>query len=486
MVCKDNIIQLYNKIEIKVIRRMINDGFVLLETNGKYVLIDNVIHSIFTVSKSFFDIFQALKNNMSMESVKGVFGEEDVQKVLDFWDRLKSDREWYAKNHEVDSQKFLASSPCIVEGVFMLAQHCNMKCKYCYGGEGQFGASGLMTREMAKRFLLLFLGLSDIDTIQKIRFLGGEPLLNFEVMKYVVEQWEELQKDYPKKRIQFAFTTNGTVFTPEIIAFIKEKKIGVTISLDGPAEVQNDNRKFCNENDTYDCVMSGIDMLEQAQVEYSVRSTLTSNTDLEVLYSYFEKRNFAQAHIIPVDYPLKKKEELYQWDIEQYRVFENKEKEILYSGYLDIVKGNTTSFQAKQMQYVYDDMNRRTPGYPFKCSAGWWSAVFSSDGYIYPCHRLVGKENYRIGDVANGLDTCKIRQIFQRVLEKSKRCESCEVFVFCKRRCIAQMECEHDESGVVSEELCEVYQDAYRIKLDLFLELKKQKKVGELQHGKSK
>ena len=130
MVCKDNdIIQLYKKIEIKVIGRMINDGFVLLEINGKYVLIDNVMHSIFTVSKNFFDIFQALESNMPMENVKGVFGKEAVQKVLDFWDKLKSDRERYAKKHEVDSQKFLSSSPYIVEGVFMLAQHCNMKCK---------------------------------------------------------------------------------------------------------------------------------------------------------------------------------------------------------------------------------------------------------------------------------------------------------------------------------------------------------------------
>ncbi len=464
---------------------MTNDGFVLLEVNGNHVLIDNVIHQIFTVSKNFYDIFQAIENDMSMQNIKDVFGNKIVQDVLDFREKLKSDREQYAKCYEVNPQKFLASSPCIVEGVFMLAQYCNMKCKYCYGGEGQFGASGFMTREMAKSFLHLFLELSGSETIQRIKFLGGEPLLNFEVMKYVVEQWEELQKSYPKKEIQFSFTTNGTLFTPEIITFIKEKKIGVTISLDGSAEIQNHNRKFCNEKDTYNCVMEGINMLEQAQIGYSVRSTLTSDTNLEALYTYFEKRNFSRAHIIPVDYPLKKKKELYQWDIPQYREFEKKEKEILYSGYLDIVQGNTTSFQAKQMQYVYDDMDRRTPGYPFKCSAGWWSVVFSSDGYIYPCHRLVGKEYYRIGNVIKGLDICKIRQIFQRVLEKSKKCESCEAYVFCKRRCIAQMDFENDELGMVSGELCEVYKDAYRIKLDLFLELKKQKKAGELHHGES-
>lgn len=449
-----------------------DDDFVLLETNGKHVLIDNRVQSIYLLNNNLFEILQALKS-ISVKKTEDYFGKKAVQKAMDFIAALKSDRDCFSKSCSGGTAEFMLSHPCITEGVFMIAQKCNMKCKYCFGGEGQYGSKSIMTRTMARQCLIRFIEMSRKATTQRIVFLGGEPLLNFDVMKYVVEMWKELQNNYPQKTIRFAFTTNGTMFKPDIIEFIKDNQIGVTISLDGPEEIQNKNRAFNNSRDTYKSVIAGIKMLEDANIDYSVRATITSDSDIERIYSYFEKCNFTNTHIIPVDFPIKKKKELYQWNIDQYKELKNREKKILCSGYLDIVGGKMNSFQAKQMLNVYDEMDMRVSKYPFKCSAGWWSVTFSSDGNIYPCHRLVGNQKYQIGDVYNGLDINRIRHMFNQALKQSARCETCEAFIFCKRRCFGQMDFENDDAQMIPEELCEIYKDEFVTKLGLFLELKK-------------
>ena len=127
----------------------------------------------------------------------------------------------------------------LVEGVFLVSQSCNMKCRYCYGESGEFGNKGFMDKKMAEEYFRLFLKLGGSLKLQKVRFLGGEPFMNFPIIQYIVSLWEEWKKDYPSKTVLFSVTTNGTMFTDEILRYIAEKKISITISLDGPETIQN-------------------------------------------------------------------------------------------------------------------------------------------------------------------------------------------------------------------------------------------------------
>lgn len=455
---------------------MITDNIVLIETEGKFVLADNCTCNLFLLNKVSFHILQAYKKGTCQSVIEQKYGKTNVDRVFRY---LKILRENQAirildKNRFDSSEDIINNldpkQPELAESVFMLAQDCNMRCKYCYGDGGEFGNAGFMSRKMAKSFFDILLKNSGKNSVQRVKFLGGEPLLNFDTLKYIVDLWEQMKEKYQDRTIKFALTTNGTLFTSEIIQYIRKKKIGVTVSLDGSESIQDSNRKFCDGSPTYASVMKGIELLEKNDISYTIRATVTSDTNLEELYSFFCSQNFEIVHIVPADYPQSSKREDYQWDFKQYKKYAACERNILSEGYRDILVGMKDSFQAKQMKFVYEDLRRRNAVFPFKCSAGWWSVVFSSDGYIYPCHRLVGNEYNRIGNYRKGICVEKIKKMYLQILKASTKCNSCIAFTFCKRRCMAQM-AENGTFQEIPEELCEIYRETYKHSLALFLKL---------------
>lgn len=467
---------------------MITDNIILFEAHGRFVLIDNCTYNMFLVSKTSFKILQALKKGNRKTVIEEQFGKNNVDKVTNSINRLKENEA--IRNYEGDLSgngrdavnRLIDGQPKLAEGVFMLAQDCNMKCRYCFGGSGQFGSAGMMSKEMAENYFKNFIKNQGKSDLQKVKFLGGEPLLNFDTMKHILDLWERLRHQYTEKRVSFSFTTNGTLFTPEIVQYLKDKGVGVTISLDGPADTQNNSRRFRDGTSTFDSVMKGIKLLEQYHVNFAIRATVTSDTNLEELYEYFCSKNFQIVHILPVDFPLKKKAKAYQWDLKQYKDFVNNEINLLSKGCRDMISGDSTSFEAKQMQIVYDDMQARQVTFPFKCSAGWWSAAFSSDGYIYPCHRMVGNEHYRIGDHLNGIQTEKIKEIYSKILDASTKCDSCMAYTRCKRRCMAQMALPDGNFTEIPEQLCDIYRDMFKHSLSLFLKVDDDRRKGK-QYG---
>ncbi len=456
---------------------MLTENIMLFKTHNRYIMIDNFTFNIFLLNETTFKILEALKRGLNKGEVEKVFGKNNVSKVCDYINDLKEKKAIYDLKEDFYNSKkivegIIPRQPELLEAVFMLVQCCNMQCKYCYGNSGQFGNKSVMSKEMAKKYFEYFLKSCEEHSRQKVKFLGGEPLLNFDIMKYIIELWEQWKSSFLGRNLSFSFTTNGTLFTPEIVQYIKEKKIGVTISLDGPENIQNSMRKFHDGSFTYNAVMRGIDLLEKYEVFFTIRATVTSNENLDELYQYFEEKNFSIVHIIPVDYPMKAKVEDYQWDLKQYGDYVNREMNLLTEGCDEISAGNNNTFKARQMKIIYNDINFRNKTFPFKCSAGWWSAVFSSDGYIYPCHRLVGNKHYRIGDYLKGIEVNKIKEIYFKILEASKKCNFCIAFTTCKRRCMAQMALPDGNFAEISDELCDIYRDSNKHIWDLFFKIR--------------
>lgn len=219
---------------------MLSDNIVIFETQGYFILIDNFTLNIFLLNESSFKVLREMKNGCTRNELEIKFGKNKVNKTLSNINELIEKKAIYIlpENKFTDNQtvikKIKPVQPKLVEGIFMIAQDCNMRCKYCYGDSGQFGNSSVMNKEMAKRFFLLFLKSVQGASCQKVKFMGGEPLLNFKTIKYIIDLWDEIQIQFSEKKVTFSFTTNGTLFTSEIIEYIKSKQIGVTISLDGP------------------------------------------------------------------------------------------------------------------------------------------------------------------------------------------------------------------------------------------------------------
>lgn len=145
--------------------------------------------------------------------------------------------------------------------IFVLTNKCNMKCQYCQAQSKNTNKYGFMTKEVAKK--AVDIALQSPDQFLTFEMQGGEPLLNYETIKFIVEYAEANKK---KKRIFYSITTNGTLFTNEMIDFFAKHSISVSISLDGPSNVQQNNRPMINGKNSYEYIENIIPKLKQNKI----------------------------------------------------------------------------------------------------------------------------------------------------------------------------------------------------------------------------
>lgn len=460
---------------------MILDNIHLITELGQYYLIDNYTQNILLISKRAYDVLMAVKEKQSFNYIKNRFGNDDVDEILRQLNEMENRNILNMSRNDLaqKAKNFIDGIPDreveVVEGVFMITQRCNMSCKYCYGDEGQFGAAGIMNEEMAEKYFRIFLELGKKNKIQKVKFLGGEPLLNLDIMKFIISLWEKWKPLYEEKELYFSFTTNGTLFTPKLVKYLKEKNIGVTISLDGPKTIHDENRISPRNKSTYEQIMEGIKLLKCYDIGFSIRATVSSKAPLDEIYQFFKTENFHIVHIIPADFPISNPNKEYQWGYDNYKDFIEKEIDICNRGCLDILNNEEDTFEAKQMRIQYNDIKIRQGEFPFKCGAGWWIVAFSTDGYIYPCHRLVGNSNFRIGNYIEGLDKNKVAEIYRELFSVSQKCHLCYAFSNCGGRCLAQKVDANGRYTEVDKTLCDIYKEKMQKTLPLVCKIQSKK-----------
>ncbi|MFW9882171.1 MAG: radical SAM protein, partial [Candidatus Thorarchaeota archaeon] len=201
---------------------------------------------------------------------------------------------------EENNKEFSSSNeenPSVVNMVLFLAQECNMNCVYCYGDSGKFSGNGIMSEETAFRAVDWLIANSNNANIIKIEFFGGEPLLNFSVLKRIIPYAKE-KAILNDKRVFFSITTNGTLINDEIITFLINEKIEVSISFDGPPEYQNKQRPFKNGKGSYDKVLSSIKKMRESKLQFSARTTLWYNNDPLRIIALIEKLGFSTYSIV--------------------------------------------------------------------------------------------------------------------------------------------------------------------------------------------
>ena len=464
---------------------MFSDSFSLVKKDKYYFLIDAYTCNQIAISKSAYDVLYALKSGDTIQHVKECYGEDLVDEILSQLamlqvERKNSDTPYHTwKNSLKSIEQFLHKEPSILEGVFMIAQDCNLACRYCYGGEsGTYNHSGYMTKEMAEKYFRYLLSAGKDRPFQKVAFFGGEPLLNMDVIRHVVSLWEELKPLYNGRKIYFCLTTNGTLLTKEIAEYFKEHSIGITISLDGPKEIHDSNRVFVSGKGSFDKVMENIKMLREMNIPFSTRSTVTKQTNPKKLFSFLEKENFKTSCISPVDYPTVNPEKDYQLDAESFRNFSREYQRVVEEGCRNVLKGQSETFNSKQMSIAFSHVGQYDKQYPFTCGAGWSIVAFGADGNIYPCQRFVGSEKYIIGNVSDGLAREKIVSFFRSFLKASESCSECWAYAICKGRCFMQKATGDGGFKQIDKEICDIYRDSLADNLILAANLQKAEEEG--------
>jgi uncharacterized protein len=285
-----------------------------------------------------------------------------------------------------------------------VSNDCNLRCRYCYAGGGAYGMDrSLMTPEVALRAIdAVYAHFAGLGGIQ---FFGGEPGLNVPVIRAVCEYTQQLHKEGKIEHPPgYGMVTNGTVHSPEFLEVLREYKIGATVSLDGPPEVNDAVRVYHSGGGTFQRIVSFIRMLqERAESWVGVEGTYTrvhleQGVSMVDLMDFFaDELKIRSPHIPPVGAPADPALALYPEYTEQTeKIYADAVTHTIQSA----TTGHWRSLSLAERQVRALAQKR---GMPFICPAsGTATLSMAANGDIYPCFMFVGKPEFRMGSVLNG------------------------------------------------------------------------------------
>lgn len=339
----------------------------------------------------------------------------------------------------------------VARAEILLAESCNLACQYCFCRENNYKYNRLMSRETAAKVIDKLFEWSLNHKQLGINFFGGEPLLNIPVLKFCLE-YASNKAGLLNKKIRFSMTTNATLVTEEVLQLIKQYKIGIMVSLDGPKEIHDKQCPTQNGKGSYDTAIANIDKIMKVASDVSVRCTLTHPmTDLSRLIDFFKQRKFSRIVIepalnselatSPVDMDIadiqsliaQERDELLQ--ILPLMLNDKKPQRFIYDMELKI-------FSSPQAVSASESAS------PVFCHAGGSNICFDSEGKVFPCSKFVGLHNYSMGDISGELD----HSVFKRLWDdfsviRNNFCSSCWAFAICPGICPSEF---ISEAGVLN------------------------------------
>ncbi len=368
-----------------------------------------------------------------MEKLSKAYAPEDIESCYQEIVELYNDKILFSEDDYEKFAKASVASP-IKAMCLNIAHDCQLRCKYCFASTGDFGKGRkLMSFETGKHAIDFLLENSGDRPNLELDFFGGEPLMNFRVVKQVVEYARSREKEYNKK-FRFTITTNGLLLDDEKIDFINREMSNVVLSIDGRKEVNDYFRVLPNGAGCYDTILPKYKQLVagRGDKEYYVRGTFTKknldfSNDVFALYD----AGFDQISIEPVvgdsdEYALTEKE--------LPAVF--KEYEVLAKRILDNEK---TGKKFNFFHFMLDlDQGpcaiKRLRG----CGCGNDYVAITPDGDIFPCHQFVGIDEYKMGNIDDGTFNYEMKADFSKAHVYSKpECRKCWAKFYCSGGCNA-------------------------------------------------
>ena len=331
---------------------------------------------------------------------------------------------------QVKQRKTVVKALCL-----HIAHDCNLACKYCFAEEGEYhGRRALMSYEVGKKALDFLIASSGNRRNLEVDFFGGEPLMNWQVVKDLVAYGRQQEKLHDK-HFRFTVTTNGVLLNDEIQEFINQEMDNVVLSLDGRREVNDAMRPFRNGKGSYDLIVPKFQKLADSrnQERYYVRGTFTrNNLDFSNDVLHFADLGFKQMSIEPVvgdeSDPYAIREEDIPKICEEYdrlaKLMIEREKEgkgfNFFHFMIDLEGGPCVS--------------KRLSG----CGSGTEYLAVTPWGDLYPCHQFVGREEFLMGNVDEGITHPEIADEFRGCSVYSKeKCRSCFAKFYCSGGCMA-------------------------------------------------
>ena len=323
----------------------------------------------------------------------------------------------------------------IIKSMCLNVSHlCNLRCEYCFADGGTYnGAAENMSLDVALKAIDMIVSKSANRHNLEVDFFGGEPLLNFDVVKKTVEYARSIEKAH-NKNFRFTITTNAMLLNDEIIDFFNKEMYNVVVSIDGRRSVHDCVRKTASGKGSFDTAIKNALRFKQLRKgQYYIRGTYTAlNKDFSNDVLFLNDLGFDQLSIEPVVLPENHRLAIKKEDIEQLKA----EYDKLAEAYVERRKGEKWFNFFHFMLDIYNGPceSKRLVG----CGAGNDYVAVAPNGNIYPCHQFDGEKDYVIGNVLDGTFNTEIPKFFaENNLLKKDKCRNCWAKYYCSGGCAA-------------------------------------------------
>lgn len=409
--------------------------------NGYNIVIDVNGGAVHVVDDITFRILDFYKENTKDEIIEILSNEYEKEKIEESYSEIQSLEEeglLYSEDEYELHPSFVNRKPVVKALCLNVAHDCNLKCKYCFAKQGDFGGNAeLMPLEVGKRALDFLVKNSGNRRNLDIDFFGGEPLMNWEVVKELVRYGREIEKP-ANKNMRFTITTNGILLDDEKIDFINENMHNVVLSLDGRKEVNDDMRLTINDKGSYDLIVPKFKKLIEKRPKdkyYYVRGTFTrENLDFSKDINHFRDLGFELTSVEPVvddeSNPFALRKEDLPKIFKEYEDFA-----------CELAQRQLEGDKFKFFHFMVD-LNqgpcviKRITG----CGAGNEYVSIVPNGDIYPCHQFVGKEDFIMGNIYDEDINIpeNMRDMFRNAhVYNKEECKTCWNKFYCSGGCHA-------------------------------------------------
>ena len=408
------------------------------KNNGYNIVLDVCSGSVHVVDDMVYDVIALYEELNKEEIVEKLpqYPKEEILEACEEIEALKEAGQLFTEDVYKEAIIDFKKRKTVVKALCLhIAHDCNLACKYCFAEEGEYhGDRSLMSYEVGKKALDFLIANSGNRVNLEVDFFGGEPLMNFQVVKDLVAYGRSQEEKFNKK-FRFTLTTNGMLLNDEVMEFANKEMANVVLSIDGRKEVHDFMRPTRNGKGSYDLIIDKFKKMAELrnQTNYYVRGTFTHhNLDFSNDVLHLADLGFKQISAEPV----------VAADEEAYAIREE-DLPKLFEEYDTLAKEMVKREKAGQGFNFFHFMIDLTGG-PclYKrlsgCGSGTEYLAVTPWGDLYPCHQFVGMEEFKLGNVDVGIEKTDMVDEFKmcNVYAKDK-CKDCFARFYCSGGCAA-------------------------------------------------
>ncbi|BCN29920.1 thioether cross-link-forming SCIFF peptide maturase [Anaeromicropila herbilytica] len=414
------------------------------KSNGYNIVLDVNSGMIHVVDDVVYDIIGLYENNSKEDIVTTILKkyssttEAEILEAIGEIEGLKNDGALFTEDiYENHAGDFKNRSTVVKALCLHIAHDCNFACKYCFAEEGEYkGDRSLMSYEVGKKALDFLIKSSGNRHNLEVDFFGGEPLMNFQVVKDLVKYGRE-QEQIHNKKFRFTLTTNGLLLNDDIIEFANKEMSNIVLSIDGRKEINDQMRPLSNKKGTgsYDYIVPKFVKVAESrnQTNYYVRGTFTHhNLDFSEDVLHLADLGFKQISVEPV----------VSLPEEEYSITEE-DIPVICAEYDKLAKKMIErKKEGKDFNFFHFMIDLSGGPCVYKrmsgCGSGTEYLAVTPWGDLYPCHQFVGSTEYLLGNVDDGIVNSNVQEQFKCCnLYTKDKCKSCFAKFYCSGGCAA-------------------------------------------------